>query len=189
MEVYWDQAFIAPFLETISPGNRLSKIGCRELEVQDADLSARGLMQEFSPDGREPTLYDYDRIDRVPVSRLSGRLTRYGKVTDLLRHRDDRFVIFGPGDVLTVKFAAQKLPPLPGGWTRSFVLRTWGYCKDCAPFTATGNTIEPLPFRGMSTYPYGPREHYPRSPAHQAYQRNYNTRRVGPKPIQGLSGP
>ena len=53
------------------------------------------------------------------------------------------------------------------GWKRSFVLRTWGYCKDCAPFTATGDTVEPLPFKAMRTYPYGPDEHYPRDALHE----------------------
>jgi hypothetical protein len=188
MEVYWDQAFIAPLERVITPG-RQPATGTQEkpcatrLKVSHADLSARGLMQEFSPDGKEPTLYDYDRVERVPVSRLSGMMTRYGKVTELLRERDDCFVIFGPGDVLTVKFDAKKLPPLPKGWTRSFVLRTWGYCKDCAPFTATGDTVEPLPFHKMSTYPYGPREHYPRDKKHDAYRREHNTRPVGPKPV------
>src|SRR5205085_7539639 len=119
------------------------------LEVKDAALSARGCMKEFSPDGREPTLYDYDRLDSFPVSRLSGRLTRYGDVTELLRDADDRFVIFGPGDELSVRFDATKLPPLPEGWTRSYVLRTWGYCKDSGPFTAHGETVGPLPFRAM----------------------------------------
>jgi hypothetical protein len=47
-----------------------------------------------------------------------------------LRDRDDRFVLFGANDMLTVRFDAGKLPPLPQRWTRSFVLRTWGYSKD-----------------------------------------------------------
>jgi hypothetical protein len=68
---------------------------------------------------------------------------------------------------------------LPAGWTRSFVLRTSGYCKDCAPFTATGETIEPLPFRAMKKYPYGPEENYPRDPVHEEYRQRYNTRQVG----------
>jgi hypothetical protein len=183
MEIYWDQAFLAPLQETGRTGKRQSQVASRELEVRHADLSARGLMQEFSPDGREPTLYDFDRVDRVPVSRLSGRMTRYGPVTELLQERDDCFVIFGPGDVLRVRFDARSLPPLPRGWVRSFVLRTWGYCKDCAPFTATGDTVEPLPFRAMSTYPYDPREQYPSDPKHNRYRQRYNTRQVGPKPI------
>ena len=59
------------------------------------------------------------------------------------------------------------------------MLRTWGYCKDCAPFTATGETVEPLPFRAMKHYPYEPEESYPRDPRHEEYRRRYNTRQVG----------
>ena len=73
------------------------------------------------------------------------------------------------------------LPALPSDWKRSFVLKTWGYCKDCSLFTATGDTIEPLPFEKMSKYPYGREEHYPDDPLHQDYLRRYQTRQVGRK--------
>jgi hypothetical protein len=66
-----------------------------------------------------------------------------------------------------------------GGWTRSYVLWAWGYCKDAGPFTAAGGTIEPLPFAGMSNYPYGSGEHYPNTPRHQDYLRRYQTRWIG----------
>src|SRR5262249_48917449 len=146
------------------------------LEVRSATLAARGCVQEFSPDGRQPALYDYDRVEAVPVVRPSGRLTRLGDVTELLRETDDRFVIFGPGDEVTVHFDARRLPELPPGWTRSFVLRTSGYCKDCAPFTALSETVEPLPFRAMRNYPYGPGQEYPRDRLHDEYRRRFNTR-------------
>ncbi len=94
----------------------------------------------------------------------------------MLRDHDDRFVIFGPGDVLTVKFEAQALPPLPAGWKRSFVLRTWGYCKDASLFTAAGGTIEPLPFAAMRNYPPGPNEKYPSDTLHRDYLQRFNTR-------------
>jgi hypothetical protein len=158
-----------------------SSFSIHPLEVARAALTPCGLMQEFSPDGRLPTIYDYDRQQTVAVSRLSGKMTRYGEVTDLLRDRDDRFVIFGPGDELTVEFDTRNLPPLSPGWKRSFILKTWGYCKDCSLFTATGDTIEPLPFNAMSKYPYGPEEHYPEDPLHQDYLRRYQTRQVGQK--------
>jgi tetratricopeptide (TPR) repeat protein len=193
MEVYWDQIFVAPVLKADT-----FKVSTHE--VARAMLTPCGLMQEFSPDGRLPTIYDYDRQQTVAVSRLAGKMTRYGEVTELLRDRDDRFVIFGPGDELTVEFDAKNLPPLPPGWKRSFVLKTWGYCKDCSLWTATGDTIEPLPFQKMSKYPYGPltppplppggeggvrgsvpEEHYPDDPLHQDYLRRYQTRQVGLK--------
>jgi tetratricopeptide (TPR) repeat protein len=176
MQVFWDQAFVAPCVETVATdGKKPGTVRATTLAVAKATLSARGMMQEFSPDGRQPTIYDYDRLEAVPVSRLAGKLTRFGDVTELLRGLDDQFVLFGPGDDLDVRFDARGLPELPAGWTRSFVLGTWGYCKDCAPFTATGATIEPLPFRAMGNYPYGPEKKYP----HPEYQRRYNTRPVG----------
>src|SRR5262249_47884896 len=130
MQVFWDQIFVAPLLEHVHPGEGSVNVRATSLEVNQAKLSARGCMQEFSPDGRQPTIYDYDRQEAVPVSRLAGKLTRYGDVAELLRESDDRFVIFGPGDELDVRFEAKGLPALPSGWHRRFVLPTWGYCKD-----------------------------------------------------------
>jgi hypothetical protein len=189
LEIYWDQIFVAPLAERIpqaaidrasvkqAPASRSIRI--TSLDVSAADLLSRGYLQEYSPDGRRPTISDYDRLTSVPYSQLAGHLTRFGDVTELLRQRDDRFAIFGPGDVVSVRFDANRLPPLSDGWNRSFVLRTWGYCKDCGPFTASGATVEPLPFRAMSNYPYPSTEHYPDDPGHQEYRRQFNTRQVG----------
>jgi hypothetical protein len=46
------------------------------------------------------------------------------------------------------------------------------------PYTAFPDTVEPLPFRGMSGYPYGDGEAYPNDPEHRAYRERWNTRRV-----------
>jgi hypothetical protein len=56
------------------------------------------------------------------------------------------------------------------------VLRTWGYCKDSAPFTAHNDTIEPLPFGAMSNYPPAAGERYPDDALHADYLRRYQTR-------------
>jgi hypothetical protein len=179
MQIYWDQIFVAPLLEAVPAATGGKNFRVHRLEVSAATLATRGCVQEFSPDGKQPSLYDHDRIERVPVSQLAGNLTRFGDVTELLKQRDDRFVIFGPGEEVTVRFDARALPPPEPGWTRSFVLRTWGYCKTCGPFIATGDTVGPLPFHAMSHFPYGPDEHYPQSAAHQDYLQRFNTRRVG----------
>jgi hypothetical protein len=180
MQVFWDQIFVASLLDRVPPSARhqSSNFQSTRLQVARAQLLARGNMQEFSPDGKQPTIYDYDRLDAVPVSRLAGQMTRFGDVTELLTATDDRFVIFGPGDELDVRFDARRLPELPAGWKRNFVLRTWGYCKDCSLFTATGDTVEPLPFRAMTKYPYGPNEHYPQDEKHREYLERYQTRGV-----------
>ena len=178
MQIYWDQAFIAPAMN--SPRSV-------SLPVHEATLGLGKIVKEFSPDGRAPALYDYDRHEDVPLVRQSGRMTRFGDVTELLRRRDDRFVIFGPGDDLTVRFDAAALPPLPARWRRSFVLRTDGYCKDTALSTAHGTTVEPLPFATMRNYPYGSDQQYPRDPLHLDYLRRYLTREAhaDPLPMRG----
>jgi hypothetical protein len=185
MQVFWDQIFLAPVKSSL-PGTQVAETGKHQaadfqtttLAVLHAELSPGYCMQEYSPDGKAPTLFDFHKSNAVPVSRLAGKLTRFGTVTELLHSRDDRFVIFGAGDELSVSFAAEGVPPLAPGWSRSFVLRTWGYCKTSSSFTATGQTIEPLPFAAMTSFPYGPGESYPRTPLHREYLRTYQTRGV-----------
>lgn len=147
MQVFWDQVCLAR-AEDFGATAKVTP-----LEVAGADLAHRGFMQEVYPDGRRPAAYDDAKTEPVAVTKWKGNLTRLGDVTGLLRGADDRFVICGPGDEIAVRFDATKLPPLPAGWRRSFVLRSWGYCKDAAPTTVTGGQVGPLPFRGMPNYP------------------------------------
>jgi hypothetical protein len=177
MHICWDQAFVTQPL----PDGRGSA-RATPLEVLRATLDPGRIPAESSPDGRLPKLYDYHRGVDVPLVGQSGRLTCFGDVTELLHERDDRFVIFAPGDDLTVRFNASSLPPLPSGWKRSFVLRTAGYCKDTALSTAHGTTVEPLPFQAMRNYPYGSEQHYPNDALHQDYLRRYQTREVQANP-------
>ncbi len=147
MQVYWDQVYLARAEDASAVG------AVTTLDVARADLAARGFMQEVYPDGRPPVAYDDAKTEPVAVHKWKGRLTRLGDVTDLLRAADDRFVLCGPGDEVTVRFDATKLPVLPKDWTRSFVLRTRGYCKDTSTTTVTGGAVGPLPFRAMPNYP------------------------------------
>jgi len=103
-------------------------------------------------------------------------------VTELLQDADDRFVILGRGEEVTLKFSARRLPALPRGWKRDFILYSNGYCKDMDPNTAYPDTVEPLPFHSMSAYPYPETEHYPDDPSHLEYIKRYNTRHVSGRP-------
>ncbi|MDE3196865.1 MAG: hypothetical protein KGN84_11005, partial [Acidobacteriota bacterium] len=102
--------------------------------------------------------------------------TRYGDVRELTASVDDKFIVMGSGDELSLRFAASGLPPLKPGWTRDFLLKVDGWAKDRDPNTAFGTSVEPLPFHAMSVYPYPAREHYPADADHEAYRRKYNTR-------------
>lgn len=146
MQIYWDQIYLAPRVQA-------SWMRVTSLEPVAANLAYRGFTQEVHPDGKPPVAYDDSKSEAVSVNKWKGNLTRFGDVTDLLKSFDDRSVIGGPGDEVTVEFDAEKLPSVPGGWTRSFVLRTAGYCKGAAPTTETRAEVGPLPFRAMKNYP------------------------------------
>ena len=64
------------------------------------------------------------------------------------------------------------------GWKRSFVLRSWGYCKDSTPTTMTAGAVGPLPYRGMPRYPYDTAKNPPPA-ALLDYDQKWNTRPVG----------
>jgi hypothetical protein len=171
LQIYWDQVFVAPVADGL--GNFV-----RELPISRASLEHRGFTQEYSPGGKLPIAYDYDRLEPVVVTRWRGRLTRTGDVTELLAETDDRHVVCGPGDEVTAEFDAVSLPPLREGWQRSFVLRSWGYCKDAAPTTLTGGSVGPLPYRAMPKFPYDPAKEPPPARVTE-YDRVWNTRPAG----------
>jgi len=173
MELYWDQIFVAPVLEN-------ADLRIQELPVKSADLHFLGYPQEYSPDGRHPTLYDYDSISgAVAWKIMEGDYTRYGEVTELLDEADDCYVIMGRGEELTLRFSASDFNSVPEGFRRSFILKTDSFCKDMDLYSAYPDTVEPLPFHSMSTYPYGADEKYPDDEKRREYRQRFNTRRVG----------
>jgi hypothetical protein len=144
LQIYWDQLFLAVPTDGAT---------VHELPPAAVRLSHPGFVQEITPGRKPPIAYDPDRFEPVATTKWAGTLTRLGEVGELAAKVDDRFVLAGPGDEVTVRFDARPLPPLPAGWVRSFVLRTHGYCKDTAPTTLTGGRVGPLPVRGMTGYP------------------------------------
>ncbi len=174
MECYYDQAFVA-----VRDRSAERSLAVTTLPVSRAVLGPRGYTREISPDGRLPLVYDYDHVDPAPLARMAGKLTRHGDVACLLRADDDRFCVVGPGDEVRLEFSAAGLPALPPGWTRCYVLRSFGYCKDADPFTATSDTVEPLPWRGMPAFPFAPGVRRPDTPEFQEYLREFQTRPAG----------
>jgi hypothetical protein len=104
---------------------------------------------------------------------MEGFYTRFGDVRELLTAADDRYVIIGRPEEVVLRYA---VPDLGSGATRSFILKSVGWCKDMDLYTAYPHTVEPLPFLGMSSFPYPPSEHYPDTPEHRAYRATWNTR-------------
>ena len=71
------------------------------------------------------------------------------------------FVIARPGDEIAVAFNRDSLPALAPGQARTFLLFADGFSKEMDINSASPDRVEPLPFHGMSAYPYGAGERYP----------------------------
>jgi Tfp pilus assembly protein PilF len=172
MRALWDQILVDTSTEDFP-------VQMTRLDPAVANLRWRGFSRETSPDGREPYGYDYDQVSfSSPWKVMPGRYTREGDVRELLLRADDMFVVSRPGDEISLSFDATKLPPLPRGWTRTFLLYADGFSKEMDINSASPDQVTPLPFHGMSKYPYGAGEHYPMTPERRAYMDRYNTRVV-----------
>jgi hypothetical protein len=170
--VYWDEIFLSE--DESDGGSTPPKL----VPLRSADLHFRGFSESrIDPRRQQPDTFSYSHVSPVSFwNPTPGLYTRYGPVDALLRDVDDEMAILGSGDEVTLRFGAAALDaPLPG-WTRDFLLKVDGWAKDRDPNTAFSSTVQPLPFHGMSRYPYPADERYPRDPVHDNYQRTYNTR-------------
>jgi hypothetical protein len=169
--VYWDEIFLGE--DSSEPVARMTP-----LDASAADLRFRGYSRRvIHAQRKQPEYFDYARV--LPASNWNatpGLYTRYGEVRELLESPDDRMVIMGSGDELKLSFDAAALPPLPRGWRRQYLLKVDGWAKDRDANTADSQTVEPLPFHKMSSYPDPATERYPDGPEHERYRRKYLTR-------------
>ncbi len=171
MRIYWDQILV-------ESGARRRDYHLHRLEPETADLHFHGFPRPYSPDGRNPKGYLYDELVPMEWKVHVGGYTRFGDVVPLLKDRDDMFVITRSGDEIAASFDVRDLPALPKGWVRDYLVYVDGFGKDMDPNSATPDFVGPLPFHGMSAYPYPDGEHYPDSAAHREYLHKWNTRIV-----------
>jgi Tfp pilus assembly protein PilF len=169
--VYWDEIFLGE--DSAPPEVRLTA-----LQPKSARLAFRGFSKVLvHPRREQPEQFFYEKPAMASMwNPTPGLYTRYGDVTPLARAAEDHLVIMGSGDEMRLTFDAGALPAPPAGWRRDWLLKVEGWAKDRDANTAYSQTVEPLPFHGMSSYPYPPHERYPATPQHDAYRREYNTR-------------
>jgi tetratricopeptide (TPR) repeat protein len=173
MQIYWDYIF---FSEKQTGG----PVTITRMDPVAADLHYRGFSKEYRKGGRYgPHWFDYNEVSENARWRdLTGNYTRYGDVLPLVTGSDNMYVISNAGDELTVEFDASSLPALRPGWKRDFLVNSVGWVKDGDINTAYGNTVDPLPFHGMKSYPPSPEDRYPTDARLQRYHEEYNTRVV-----------
>ncbi|HRQ52058.1 MAG TPA: CRTAC1 family protein, partial [Agriterribacter sp.] len=161
MQIYWDEIFFS---------NRLSRapVNMHDLTMTGAHLAYRGYSASYRKGGPfGPHWFDYYNTSGGQKWRdLTGYYTRYGDVLPLLEQADDAYVIANSGDEITIDFDASRLPALPQGWKRDFLIYSEGWVKDGDLNTAHGQTVEPLPFHDMPAYPYRSNVKYPADARH-----------------------
>jgi hypothetical protein len=169
--VYWDEIFL-------SESSDHPHVRQRHVPTKTAEIRFRGFSKsKIHPERKQPDQYFYPVSSPVSFwNPTPGRYTRYGDVLELLDSVDDQYVVMGSGDEIRLLFRATALPPVPVGWRRDFVLKVDGWAKDRDANTAYSQTVEPLPFHGMSRYPYPENEQYPSDVVHRRYLEQYNTR-------------
>lgn len=145
-ELYWDEIFFT--VDEADTDMNMSKA-----EMTEAELRYRGVSREIIDPGFGPERYDYHNVNNSHAwPPMSGPMTDYGDVTELLRETDDHFVVMGASDEIAIRFKAPDSPP--PGWTRSFVMHNVGYDKDADLNTLYGDSTLPYPRYGEPLYPH-----------------------------------
>ena len=170
LELYWDSIRLAVddddapvVITTIRPSSSV--------------LWERGFSQPIPvEEGIGMEWFEWDRIAEPRWNQHPGMYTRFGETLPLVTEIDDRFVIMAAGDALRVRFDASKAPALLDGWERDYLVFLDGWAKDRDPNSIDALYVEPLPFHGMSGYPYGPDEAFPDDESHREWRREWNTR-------------
>ncbi len=181
LQIYWDNILISR-----TPQNQKARLTSVPLTRADLRFHGFPLKTEGDPPGNVKYVYE-EASATGPYTRPVGAYTRYGDVRPLLSSFDDRFVVFGSGDEVALDFDPSRLPPLPKGWVRDYFFVANGYEKDMDFYAAQGDVVEPLPFRGMGTYPYGAGKSFPLDEPHLNDLLNYNTRHLSGNEPRGYS--
>ena len=164
-KTYWDKIAV-----DTSNAADVKKI---ELQPKQADLHERGFSVETVVN--KMIAPDYEKVvDDGRWKYFAGHYTKTGDVKPLLNQIDDVFVISKTGDELVLSFDA--LPELPAGKKYTFLLFADGYSKEMDINSASPEAVFPLPFNGMSKYPYGADERYPMTEDKQKIYDEYDTR-------------
>ncbi|MEO5857910.1 MAG: FG-GAP-like repeat-containing protein [Pyrinomonadaceae bacterium] len=165
VKTYWDKIAVDT--------SQQQEVKAVELMPVQADLTERGFSAETSYAGMLVPTYD-KILDDGRWKFFTGRFTRTGSVLPLLRTTDDVFVISKTGDELILSFTA--LPEPAPGRKYTFLLYADGYSKEMDINSGSPDAVYPLPFKGMSKYPYASPEQFPMTDEKQRIYDEYTTR-------------
>ena len=151
------------------------------LALQSADLAYRGCSRRLPARENAPQVYDH--ADVTNIARSGRRCAADSRATvrcgSCWRTGMTSWWCWARATRSRCGLRCRRTP-VPEGWKRDFILHSIGYDKDADLNTIYGQTVEPLPFRAMRSYPFGPDEAVPDSPAYREYLLRYQTREQDP---------
>ncbi len=143
-QIYWDRLAVA---QGVSASD---SVRVHRLPVDQAKVRRIGFPRRTMNDQRAPS-FDYDdRLTFWDVRYPAGAYTALGAGLELVEQQDDALAVIGPGDTLEIAFR-DNLPALEDGWSRRFVLKTVGWCKDMDLYTEDSGSVGPLPMLGKGS--------------------------------------
>ena len=172
LNIYWDQILVDQTPD-------VAGIEMQTVPLAEASLRFHGYPRQVEGNPKSDLWYVYEDVSATgPYAHHAGNFTAYGDVLPLLNAADDRFVIIASGDEVALEFDPSSLVPVRPGWTRDYFLYADGFAKDMDFYESLSDTVEPLPFHSMPSYPYGSGMRYPMSPEYLRYRLTYNTRYI-----------
>ncbi len=171
LTLYWDSLRLAL-------GDRDGSQKITRLEPVGAELWHRGFSAPIETRlADQPERFDFETLtETARWNQHPGLYTRYGDTLPLLESIDDRYIIMGSGDALTLRFEASEAPALQPGFVRDYLLFLDGWAKDRDPNSVQALNVEPLPFHGMGSYPYPDELSFPDGEEHRRWRAEWNTR-------------
>ncbi|MCP5022501.1 MAG: CRTAC1 family protein, partial [bacterium] len=171
LTLYWDSLRLAL-------GDRDGDQRVTRLEAVEAELWHRGFSAPIEMClTDQPERFDFEVLTKAARwNQHPGMYTRYGDTLPLLESIDDRYIIMGSGDALTLRFDASEAPALQPGFVRDYLVFLDGWAKDRDPNSVQALEVEPLPFHGMGSYPYPAELSFPDDEEHQRWREEWNTR-------------
>ncbi|MEP6902182.1 MAG: FG-GAP-like repeat-containing protein [Actinomycetota bacterium] len=150
-KTFWDKI-------AVDTSEQVKDLKTFELEPEAANLRERGFSDETKIGGM--LVPDYSKVSLDSRwKNFAGKFTKFGDVKPLLSEIDDVFVVAKAGDEFALSF--KELPAPPPGKVYTFLLYADGYSKEMDINSGSPDAIYPLPFKGMTKYPYGADEHFP----------------------------
>ncbi len=113
-----------------------------------------------------------DHNANIPDDLMYGNFTKYGDVLPLLASADDKFVVMRSGDELHLQF--NDIARADGTDRYAFLLADDMYTIKSSINGFVRDSIDPMPFHGMSSYPYN--GSYANESERQSYRSEWNTR-------------